>query len=169
MIGLNVPISVATYCDFCRSDSDVATANGSWSHPSPDGPIFFLAIVEPCHMYSMVQLEHVDGRDLDEQAPVMVPLGEELEAENLGVNVWKYERGETNAFHRHERQEELYVILEGTIDLTVERGEERDVLELRKGDAVIVAPESWRQFEARDDATVIAVGAPKVDDGIVEE
>jgi len=119
-------------------------------------------------MYSMVQLEHVDGQALEDRAPTRLPVGTELDTENLATSVWSYEKGEENVFHRHERQEELYTVLEGTIDLTLEYGEQRDVIELRAGDFVRVPPETWRQFQARSSAVVLAVGAPNVDDGVLE-
>lgn len=120
-------------------------------------------------MYSLVDLENVERRDLDFEDPTLLSVGLELRPDRMRPNVWEYERGEQNAYHRQDQQEELYVVLEGTVDVTIERDDERDVVELTKHDFLVVPPESWRQLEAIEESRVLVVGAPNVkDDGIVE-
>ncbi|MXV64209.1 cupin domain-containing protein [Natronorubrum sp. JWXQ-INN-674] len=121
-------------------------------------------------MYSMVELENVERRELDLENPTLLPVGLELRPEKMRPSVWHYEQGEENAYHRQDQQEELYVVLEGTVDVTVERDDERDVVALAKHDFLVVPPESWRQLKAVEESVVLAVGAPNVkDDGILED
>ena len=121
-------------------------------------------------MYSMVDLENVERRELDFEDPTLLPVGLELQPEQMRPSVWEYEQGEENAYHRQDQQEELYVVLEGTVDVTVERGDNRDVVELTHHDFLVVPPESWRQLRAVEDSVVLAIGAPNVkDDGILED
>ncbi|RQH00116.1 cupin domain-containing protein [Natrarchaeobius oligotrophus] len=121
-------------------------------------------------MYSSIELENVEPRELEEEAPTLLSVGRELKPEKMRPNVWHYERGEENAYHRQGEQEELYVVLEGTVDVTIERDDERDVITLSKHDVLVVPPESWRQLRAVEESRVLAVGAPNVpDDGMLEE
>ncbi len=120
-------------------------------------------------MYSLVHLEDVQPREFDD-APTLRSIGHELRSEEMRPAVWEYEAGERNVHHRQERQEELYVVLEGVFDVTIERDGERDVVSIENGDSLLVPPESWRQLEAVEDGAVLVVGAPNVkDDGIVED
>ncbi len=60
--------------------------------------------------------------------------------------------------HRHKEQEEIYVVIRGSGRMNIE-GEILDVKEL---DAIRVAPEHVRAFEAGPDGiTYIAFGAPR--------
>ena len=121
-------------------------------------------------MYSLVDLERVEPHELEGEAPTLFPVGVELQPEEMRPSVWHYEKGEENAYHRQAEQEELYVVLEGTVDVTIERDDERDVVELTKHDFLVVPPESWRQLRAVEESRVLAVGAPNVkDDAILEE
>ncbi|MCU4742114.1 cupin domain-containing protein [Natronoglomus mannanivorans] len=120
-------------------------------------------------MYSLVTFDDVERRDLEGEAPTLRSVGHALQSEEMRPAVWEYEAGEENAFHRQDQQEEFYVVLDGRFDVTIERGDDRDVLELRRNDFLVVPPESWRQFEAREPSTLLAVGAPNVpDDAILE-
>jgi quercetin dioxygenase-like cupin family protein len=121
-------------------------------------------------MYSRTDLESVDSHELEADEPALLPVGLDLQSEQLRPNVWRYERGEESAYHRQDEQEELYVVLEGTVDVTIERDDERDVIELTRHEFLVVPPESWRRLRAVDSSTVLVVGAPNVkDDGILEE
>lgn len=120
-------------------------------------------------MYSHVSMEEVEPRELDAEAPTLRSVGLELQPEEMRPAVWEYEAGEENASHRQGSQEELYVVLEGAFDVTIERDDEREVIALEEGDYLLVPPESWRQLSAREPSRILVVGAPNVaDDGIVE-
>lgn len=121
-------------------------------------------------MYSLVDLENADTRELDGEAPTLLDIGSDLETERMRPSVWHYEKGEENAYHRQGEQEELYVVLEGTVDVTIEREDRRDVVELTADEMLVVPPESWRQLRAAEESRVLVVAAPNVeDDGILEE
>ena len=120
-------------------------------------------------MYSVVNLEDVQPREFDD-APTLRSIGHELRPAEMRPAVWEYEAGEKNVHHRQEQQEELYVVLEGAFDVTIERDDEREVVSIENGDCLLVPPESWRQLEAVEDGTVLVVGAPNVkDDGVLED
>jgi len=68
-----------------------------------------------------------------------------LGVSSFGMNLILLNAGERGRIHRHERQEEVYVVLEGTLSLGVE-GSERD---LGVGEIVRVAPAVRRQLVNR--------------------
>jgi mannose-6-phosphate isomerase-like protein (cupin superfamily) len=83
-------------------------------------------------------------------------LRRELGVISFGLSLMRLEPGQRGRIHSHERQEEVYVVLEGTLTLGVE-GEER---ELARGDVVRVAPEVRRQLTNRGEERValLAIG-----------
>jgi uncharacterized cupin superfamily protein len=83
-------------------------------------------------------------------------LRDTLGVESFGLNQLVLEPGQGSRIHRHERQEEVYVVLEGT--LTLEYDGERH--ELVEGDIARVAPDVKRQLSNRTDRRValLAVG-----------
>ena len=68
-----------------------------------------------------------------------------LGVSTFGFNQLLLEPGQGSRIHRHERQEEVYVVLEGT--LTLEYDGERH--ELRRGDVARVAPDVRRRLSNR--------------------
>lgn len=120
-------------------------------------------------MYSKVSLDDVDPIEVDGDALTIRSVGYELRPEKMRPAVWEYDEGEENVFHRQEQQEELYVVLEGRFEVTIEREDDREVIDVRSGDYLLVPPESWRQFRALEESRLLVVGAPNVkDDGVVE-
>ena len=71
-----------------------------------------------------------------------VPLRRQLGVSAFGVNQMLLEPGQRSRIHRHKRQEEVYLVLEGTLTLFVE-GEETT---LERGELVRVAPDVRRQL-----------------------
>jgi mannose-6-phosphate isomerase-like protein (cupin superfamily) len=71
-----------------------------------------------------------------------VPLRRELGVSCFGINQMLLEPGQRSRIHRHKHQEEVYVVLEGTLTLFVE-GEEQT---LERGELVRVAPDVRRQL-----------------------
>lgn len=131
-------------------------------------------------LYSLVDIDDVEPCELEDAAPTLLPIGLELQPENMRPSVWEYDRGEENTDHRQGEQEERYVVLEGTVDVTIEREREvdgngdrerkRDRIELTSGDVLVVPPKSWRQLEAIEKSPVLVVGPPNVKaDAILEE
>ena len=82
----------------------------------------------------------------------------ELECEHVAVSFERLKPHMRGPFgHRHEEQEEIYVVVGGSGRVKV--GD--DVLELRPWDALRVSPETMRQFEAGPDGLeVVVVGGP---------
>lgn len=74
-----------------------------------------------------------------------VSLRRALGVESFGMNLILLQAGERGRIHRHERQEEVYLVLEGTLSLGVE-GEERD---LGVGEMVRLGPAVRRQLVNR--------------------
>ncbi|HTU15158.1 MAG TPA: cupin domain-containing protein [Solirubrobacterales bacterium] len=61
--------------------------------------------------------------------------------------------------HTHEKQEEVYVILGGSGRMKLDD----EIIELKPGDAVRVAPGTWRGYEAGPDGLeMFVIGAPNL-------
>ncbi len=86
-------------------------------------------------------------------------IAEQLGAEKLAARFWRLEPGQASTRHRHQTQEELYVLLEGTGRIRI--GDE--LHSLRPHDVRIVEPRTLRQvFNDTDaDALWLVVGAPQ--------
>jgi uncharacterized cupin superfamily protein len=93
-----------------------------------------------------------------------VRLRGELGIESFGLNLLVLEPGQGGRIHRHERQEEAYVVLEGTLTLELE-GEQ--VRTLGRGDAARVAPGVRRRLSNRSQARValLAMGGAEPHQG----
>jgi uncharacterized cupin superfamily protein len=86
-----------------------------------------------------------------------VRLRAELGVTSFGLNQIVLRAGQRGRIHAHERQEEVYLVLEGTLSLVVE-GEEAAY---ERGALIRVAPGVRRQLVNRGPATVhlLAIGA----------
>jgi uncharacterized cupin superfamily protein len=73
-------------------------------------------------------------------------LRRELGVTSFGLNLMTFGPGGRSRVHRHERQEEVYLVMEGTLSLLLEDGEE---LQLGVGELVRVAPDVRRQLVNR--------------------
>ena len=84
----------------------------------------------------------------------------ELGAETLGLSYQRLAPNVRQPFgHRHEQQEEVYVVLSGGGRVSLDD----EVVEVRPWDAVRVAPETTRAFEAGPDGLeLLAFGAHTV-------
>jgi uncharacterized cupin superfamily protein len=82
--------------------------------------------------------------DTDER---FLSLRRELGITTFGINQILLRPGQRGRIHRHFHQEEVYLVLSGTLTLGVD-GEER---ELTQGEIVRVAPEVRRQLVNRSD------------------
>jgi mannose-6-phosphate isomerase-like protein (cupin superfamily) len=92
---------------------------------------------------------------------------EPLELENQGVSLIRLEPGFRIPFgHRHGKQEEVYVIVTGSVRMKLED----ELVELGTWDAIRLPPGLRRGIEAGSDgADVLAVGAPNVGFGDAEQ
>lgn len=84
------------------------------------------------------------------------PLRRQLGVTSFGLNQIVLGPGQRGRIHRHGRQEEVYLVLEGTLTLVVE-GEEQT---LSTGELARVAPDVRRQLvnRHRDRVVLIALG-----------
>lgn len=92
-------------------------------------------------MSDAVSSARLDQPPEERFARLRAPLG----VNSFGINVLTFGPGQRNRIHRHARQEEVYVVLEGTLTLMVEG--EPNVFEV--GDVVRVAPAVRRQLVNR--------------------
>jgi quercetin dioxygenase-like cupin family protein len=92
--------------------------------------------------------------------------GSSLDCEQSGVSYFRVAPGFRIPFgHTHGRQEEVYVIVDGTARLNLDG----EVHELRQWDAVRMSPEVTRNLEAGPDgAELLAFGAPNTGLGDAE-
>jgi len=85
---------------------------------------------------------------------------DELEAEQTGVSYQRVKPGKRQAFaHRHERAEEVYVVLGGSGQAKLED----QIVELRALDAIRVAPGVTRAFQAGPDGLELLAFGPRHD------
>jgi uncharacterized cupin superfamily protein len=73
------------------------------------------------------------------------PLRRELGVTTFGMNAIRLRPGQRGRVHRHERQEEVYLVLEGKLTLGLEDSER----ELERGELARVAPNVRRQLVNR--------------------
>jgi mannose-6-phosphate isomerase-like protein (cupin superfamily) len=98
--------------------------------------------------------------DSDER---FVALRRQLGVSSFGLNQIVLRPGERGRIHRHLHQEEVYLVLEGTLTLSVEGAE----TELETGQLVRVAPDLRRQLVNRGPGvlSLLALGGGREHDG----
>lgn len=106
----------------------------------------------------------VRPHDAGEPARHVAELSEQLGSDALRANVWRYEPGATGLRHRHERQEETYFVIEGT--LTVYLGEPAERVVVAPRGIVHVAAGTPVQSANHGDTEllVLALGTPPEDE-----
>jgi uncharacterized cupin superfamily protein len=99
----------------------------------------------------------------DDPAERFVALRRQLGVSTFGINQIVLKPGQRGRIHRHRRQEEVYLVLDGTLTLLVE-GEAH---ELASGDLARVAPDLKRQLVNRGDGPVslLALGGSVMHEG----
>jgi quercetin dioxygenase-like cupin family protein len=106
----------------------------------------------------------VSFTDLDpDPADRFVPLRRQLGVTTFGMNQIVLAAGQRGRIHRHERQEEVLLVLEGTLTLIIE-GEDVD---LPTGRLVRIAPDVRRQLVnlGPGRAVILALGGAEPHDG----
>ena len=90
-------------------------------------------------------------------------LRQELGVSTFGINLIRLRPGQRGRIHRHLRQEEAYLVLEGTLTLLV--GDEPR--ELKRGDLARVAPDLRRQLVNRGEEPLLllAIGGANAHEG----
>jgi uncharacterized cupin superfamily protein len=87
----------------------------------------------------------------------------ELGVESFGLNLIRLSPGQRGRIHAHERQEEVYIVLEGVLTLAFADGER----ELARGECARVAPDVRRQLVNRgaERCVLIALGGAEPHSG----
>jgi uncharacterized cupin superfamily protein len=108
--------------------------------------------------YRLLNSAEAFWRPSNQMGVLNTDLGKQLEASDLGARFWRLEPGQASTRHRHVRQQELYVVLEGTGRVRVDG----DLLTLAPHSALLVEAESVRQIFNDTDAPALwlVVGAP---------
>jgi mannose-6-phosphate isomerase-like protein (cupin superfamily) len=84
----------------------------------------------------------------------------DLDASDTGVSLHRLGAGKRSAFgHRHENAEEVYVVLAGSGRVKLDD----EIVDLEKMDAVRVAPEVIRAFEAGPEGIEVLAFGPRHD------
>ena len=108
--------------------------------------------------YRILHADEAVWRPSNQMRVLNTDLGRQLDSEDLAARLWRLRPGQASTRHRHARQVELYVVLEGTGRVRV--GE--DLLTLAPLSALLVEPRTVRQlFNDTDaDALWLVVGTP---------
>lgn len=108
--------------------------------------------------YRLLRAGDAFWRESNQMRVLNTDLAKQLEAGSLGARLWRLCPGQASTWHRHPRQEELYVLLEGRGRIRV--GEES--LELSPLDTLLVEPDVLRQVfnDTEEKALWLVVGAP---------
>jgi quercetin dioxygenase-like cupin family protein len=108
--------------------------------------------------YRVLRAEEALWRPSNQMGVANTDIARQLAAEDLGARLWRLAPGQASTRHRHPRQVELYVVLEGTGRIRVAG----DVLTLSPLSALLVQPRTIRQvFNDTDaDALWLVVGTP---------
>ena len=109
--------------------------------------------------YRVLSAADAFWRPSNQMGVLNTDLAKQLGATELGARLWRLRPGQASTRHRHRREAELYVLLEGTGRLRV--GDE--LLTLAPLSALLVEPRTLRQlFNDTDaDALWLVVGAPR--------
>ena len=91
----------------------------------------------------------------------------ELGLSTFGLNLLRLRPGQGSRIHRHERQEEAYLVLGGVLTLEIDGEGTRELRELREGDLARVAPDLRRQLSNRtaEPLFVLAMGGVNEHEG----
>jgi len=97
-------------------------------------------------------------RESNQMRVLNTDLAKQLEAGTLGARLWRLRPGQASTKHRHEHEEELYVLLEGRGRIRVDD----EALELTPLDALLVESDSVRQVfnDTEAEALWLVVSAP---------
>ena len=85
-----------------------------------------------------------------------LPLRRQLGVTSFGMNQIVLEPGQRGRIHRHERQEEVYLVLEGRLTIVIES----EPIDLDEGELMRVAPQVRRQIVnyGPDRVVLVALG-----------
>jgi len=90
----------------------------------------------------------------------------ELGTEEMVVNVWEFEEGDSMLHHHHNEQEELYYVIKGEFRVKVGEAGETEEHTVSEGQLFAASPDVGRGYECVSEGggAVLSVGAPNVTD-----
>lgn len=108
--------------------------------------------------YRALSAEESFWRRSNQMGVLNTDLAKQLEATDLGARLWRLEPGQASTKHRHQAQNELYVVLEGTGRIRI--GDES--LTLDPLSALLIEAATVRQVfnDTDSDALWLVVGTP---------
>jgi len=97
-------------------------------------------------------------RPSNQMSVLNTDLAKQLEAKSLGARLWRLKPGQASTKHRHRKEEELYLLLEGSGRARIDG----ELLTLTPHDSLLIEPGSVRQLfnDTDDDQLWLVVGAP---------
>ena len=120
-------------------------------------------------MYRKIDTDEIEPAGLEATDADVLPVGYHLQTEKSRSNLWELDEGDEIFRHRQEEQEELYYVVEGTVEFEIGKQEPDEFVVDRDG-FVSVSPEEPRKLVAREPSRVFIVGAPFAkDDGVILE
>jgi uncharacterized cupin superfamily protein len=108
--------------------------------------------------YTVLASEEAYWRPSNQMGVLNTDLAKQLDAADMGARLWRLAPGQASTRHRHLRQTELYVVLEGTGRIRVAD----DVLTLDPLSTLLVGPDTVRQVfnDTAQDALWLVAGTP---------
>jgi uncharacterized cupin superfamily protein len=108
--------------------------------------------------YAVLPSDQAFWRPSNQMGVLNTDLAKQLGAADMGARLWRLAPGQASTRHRHLRQTELYVVLEGTGRIRVED----DVLTLAPLSTLLVGPDTVRQVfnDTARDVLWLVVGTP---------
>ena len=114
---------------------------------------------------SELEFEERDVRDGESQGRLVADLTSKLELKQSRARLWRYPPHTTGRRHRDHVQEEIFVVVQGT--LTMLLGDEPERVDLGPGSVVAVEPMTPLQMrnESDEELVVYVYGTPPVREG----
>jgi uncharacterized cupin superfamily protein len=108
--------------------------------------------------FTILRTEDAFWRASNQMGVLNTDLAKQLSASTLGARLWRLTPGQASTRHRHLKQHELYIVLEGTGRIRVEN----ELLTLTVLSTLLIEPECIRQIfnDTDTDALWLVVGAP---------
>ena len=106
----------------------------------------------------------------EEQVRKLVELPLQTQLAHTRGHIWKYPAGAQGRKHLHREQEEVFVVLDGTLTMTL--GDEEQVVELPPRSVVVLSPNTKAHVQnlSAAEAIVFVYGSPPVlGDGVILE
>jgi uncharacterized cupin superfamily protein len=110
--------------------------------------------------YRLLRAAEAHWRPSNQMRVLNTDLGRQLDASSLGARMWRLAPGEASTKHRHDEQEELYMLLEGTGRVRVDD----EVLTIGPLDTLLVPHDTVRQLfnDTEADQLWLVVAAPRI-------